>query len=117
MSKVLLVDDEEEICQLLSGILRKEGFDTSYALSLQEAKHKLLMEDFSVAFVDLNLPDGVGFQLIPTLKNKDSTTKVIIITAYDVGFGEVINEGADYLIRKPFNRRIVKMALNDLQVN
>jgi DNA-binding NtrC family response regulator len=117
MSKVLLVDDEKDICLLLSGILEKEGFKTTYALTLEEAKDKLSREKYGAAFIDLNLPDGMGSQLIPIIKGINNETKVIIISAYDVGLGKASRQGADYLIKKPFSRSIVLSALNDLQIN
>lgn len=117
MAKVLLVDDERDICLLLSSILKKEGFETTFALNLEEARNKLRLEEFRVAFIDLNLPDGTGSQLIPLIKKANRDTKVIIISAYDVGLGKASREGADYLIKKPFSRSIVLSALNDLQLN
>ncbi len=116
MTKVLLVDDEKDICMLLSGILEKKGFKTTYALNLKEAKRKLTLERYKVAFVDLNLPDGLGFQLIPIIKDSGSDTKVIMISAYDVGLDIASAEGADYIMKKPFSRRMVLEALNELQV-
>lgn len=116
MARILLVDDEEDICTLLSNILNKEGFETTCALSLKDARDKLAKERFDSAFIDLNLPDGFGSHLIPLIKELDSATKVIIISAFDTGLTRAANEGADYLIKKPFSRTTVLSALNDLQL-
>lgn len=116
MSKVLLVDDEEDICILLSQILAKEGFETTYVLSLEDARDRLSTERYDSAFIDLDLPDGIGSQLIPLIKEKDIHTKVIIISAFDSGLTKASKEGADYLIKKPFSRSIVLSALNDLHL-
>lgn len=117
MSNVLLVDDEKDICLLLSGILEKEGFETTYVMNLKDAKSKLAEDQYSAAFIDLNLPDGMGSQLIPIIKANNSKTKIIIISAYDVGLGKASREGADYLIKKPFSRSIVLSALDELHLN
>lgn len=117
MSKVLLVDDEKDICLLLSGILEREGFKTSYALNLKDAKGKLSKEQYTAAFIDLNLPDGIGSQLIPIIKKINKDTKIIIISAYDMGLTKASGEGADYLIKKPFSRNIVLSVLEELQIS
>ena len=117
MLKVLLVDDEKDICLLLSGILEKEGFKTTYALNMEDAKNKLAADQYGAAFIDLNLPDGVGSQLIPIIKDINNETKVIIISAYDQGLSKASSAGADYLIKKPFSRSVVLSALNDLHLN
>ncbi|MFZ1808126.1 MAG: response regulator [Cyclobacteriaceae bacterium] len=116
MSRVLLVDDEKDICLLLSGILKREGFKTSYALNLEEAKGMLGQNDYAAAFIDLNLPDGIGSQLIPIIKELNSNTKIIMISAYDMGLVKASKEGADYLIKKPFSRNIILSAIDDLQI-
>lgn len=116
MSKVLLVDDEKDICLLLSGILKREGFKTSYALNLEDAKDMLSQEEYVAVFIDLNLPDGIGSQLIPIIKEKKSNTKIIMISAYDMGLIKASKEGADYLIKKPFSRNIVLSAIAELQI-
>ena len=116
MPKILLVDDEKDICLLLSGILEKEGFRTTYALNLEEAKDKLVHDQYGVAFIDLNLPDGMGSQLIPIIKEINNSTKIIIISAYDVGLNKALREGADYLIKKPFSRSTILSAIKELAI-
>ena len=115
MDKVLLVDDEVDICLLLSGILQREGFQTAYALSLEDAKAKLSTDKFEAVFLDLNLPDGVGYQLIPAIKESNDA-KVIVVSAYDSEKKKATEEGADYFIAKPFNRESILTALKQLQL-
>lgn len=114
MEKVLLVDDEEEICLLLSGILKREGFKTSYALSLKEARERLASDSFEVVFLDLNLPDGIGYQLIPDIRDMKEDAKIIVVSAYDVEKKKAKDEGADYFIAKPFTRSKVLDVLKEL---
>lgn len=116
MEKVLLVDDEVDICLLLSGILQREGFETAYALSMAEATTKLSAHEFEAVFLDLNLPDGVGYQLIPLIK-ENNKTKIIVVSAYDSEKSKAKEEGADYFIAKPFNRNSILTALKQLDIN
>jgi DNA-binding response OmpR family regulator len=118
MNKILIVDDEVEICFLLASILKKQGFDTSYAHSLKEGAGKIEADRYTTVFLDLNLPDGVGFNIIPQIKQANGDTKVIIISAYD-GLTERRNAqemGADYFISKPFNKQKIAEALQELNV-
>jgi DNA-binding response OmpR family regulator len=116
VEKVLLVDDEVEICVLLSGILQREGFRTDYALSLKDAKDRLSSESFNVVFIDLNLPDGLGSQLIPVIRREMKNTKIIIVSAYDSEMKKVFDLGADYFITKPFNKTKILEALKKIEV-
>jgi two-component system copper resistance phosphate regulon response regulator CusR len=116
MAKALLVDDEKDICLLLSGILEREGIETTCALNLEEAQNKLSFEEFQVAFIDLNLPDGTGSQLIPLIKRTNSDAKVVIISAYDFGLNKESQEGIDFLIKKPFSRSNILSVIHDLRL-
>ena len=115
MAKILLVDDEEDIGLLLSGILRREGFETTIATSLREADNKLQAYSYAVVFLDLNLPDGVGYSLIPAIR-KTHETKIIVVSAYDGERDNATKEGADYFISKPFRKEKVLQALHDLHL-
>lgn len=105
--EILIVDDEEDICLMVSSILRKSGFSVSYCTSIAEGKEKLLTHSFQAFFLDLNLPDGSGFDLIPEIKkNSTQGVKIIIMSAYD---GHLEREraesfGVDAFIHKPFTK-------------
>lgn len=116
MAKVLLIDDEVDICLLLTGVLQKLGFQTTYALTLREAKEKLLIDSFETVFIDLNLPDGVGYQLIPEIRRINMKVKVIVVSAYDSEREKANQKGADYFIAKPFSRKKIVDALEQLNV-
>jgi len=116
MAKVLLVDDEVDICLLLSGILQREGFETSYAQSLREAEEKLDQQEFTVVFLDLNLPDGVGYKLIPAIRKKNKA-KIVVVSAYDSEREKAHEEGADYFIPKPFKKDNIVQALQELNIH
>ncbi len=118
MKKILIVDDEVEICFLLSGILQKQGFKTNYAHSVKDGMIKIEQEHYNSVFLDLNLPDGVGFNLIPKIKKSDEAIKVIVISAYDGTLEKknAIKYGADYFISKPFSKNKINEALNHLHL-
>jgi len=83
MSRVLVVDDEVEICQLVTTYLRKLGYDVTYSLSIAEATSKIATSYYDLLFVDLKLSDGSGYDVIKALRESNAHTKVIVISAYD----------------------------------
>lgn len=119
MSKVLVVDDEKEICLLLSSMMKKLGFSSDHGHTVAEGGDKLNSHHYDIVFLDLNLPDGIGFHLIETVKKSNPSAKIIIISAYDgnVERQRARSEGADYFLPKPFSKQAVVNALDELNVS
>ena len=116
--RVLIVDDEADIWLLLSGLLRRLGYQPTCAHFLEEGKRCIYKQRFDAVFLDLNLPDGLGFDLLPVIKQEGVPTKVVMISAFD-GMAErkrASEQGADYFMGKPFTRRTVEQALQFIQV-
>lgn len=116
--RILIIDDETDICLLLSGLLRRLGYQPTCAHFIEEGRQCLTSQQFDAIFLDLNLPDGLGFDLLPAIKEEQIKAKIIMISAFD-GQAErrrATEQGADYFIGKPFTRRSVEMALQTIQV-
>lgn len=116
--RVLIVDDEADICLLLSGLLRRLGYQPTCAHLIEEGRQCLSSQQFDAVFLDLNLPDGVGFDLLSLIRQQPTNTKIIMISAFD-GQAErrrATEQGADYFIGKPFTRLSVETALQTIQV-
>jgi DNA-binding response OmpR family regulator len=113
-NKVLIIDDETDICFLLASMLKKKGFDVSFVNSLTEGFSKVTDLQPAILFLDINLPDGSGLESISTIKSLSLNTKIIMISAFDgVRERATANErGADFFIGKPFSREIVSEALD-----
>lgn len=114
--KALIVDDEVDICFLLSGILRQQEFRTSYVNTLSDARTALRADTPSVLFLDNHLPDGFGLDFIEYVKTNYPEIKIIMITAHD-GIAErkrAVKEGADLFISKPFTRDIINTAITKI---
>lgn len=114
--KVLIIDDETDICYLLSTLLKQKNLDTHYVNSLSEAALALKSENPEIIFLDNHLPDGLGMDFIEYIKLHHPTTKIIMITAHDTDADrkKALQEGADYFIGKPFTRDIVYKAVDQL---
>ena len=114
MDKALIVDDEIDICMLLAAQLQKLGFHPSFCLSIKEANEKLSMTTYDIVFVDLNLPDGSGYDLIYSLRTIDKTVKIVVISAYEAERQKVMEAGASLYIPKPFTGNSIRAALKEL---
>ena len=112
--RVLLVDDEQEICFLLSAMLRRQGIECDMAHSLSEARSKLDNGPFDAAFVDIHLPDGLGYELTDTIRGTGA--KMIAISAVDAEGSKALQRGVDLFIAKPFDRGTIFGGLRQLHL-
>lgn len=107
--KILIVDDENDIIELLSYNLAKEGFDVSSASDGEEALKKIRNETFDLAVLDLMLPGLQGVDLCRILRNdpKTESLPVIMLTAKAEELDRILGleMGADDYITKPFSPR------------
>ncbi|MCC6400363.1 MAG: response regulator [Flavobacteriales bacterium] len=103
----LLVDDEEEICLLLSAILKRAGAECHIAHTVAEGRAALNRTTYDAVFLDVNLPDGLGYELIPEIKAVRPDARCIAISAMDSERDRAVAAGADVFIPKPFNREVI----------
>ncbi|HYB41785.1 MAG TPA: sigma-54 dependent transcriptional regulator [Candidatus Methylomirabilis sp.] len=103
--RILVVDDEPIIADNLRLTLEREGYEVETAVNTVTAMLKIEEREFSLAVVDLVLPDGDGLHLLRLLKSKDSSLEVIIMTGHSsIGKAvEATKQGAFYFVAKPFD--------------
>ena len=114
--RALIVDDEIDICYLLSHILRQKDIQTSVAGSLAEADKMLQSANpFYFVFLDNHLPDGLGINQIKRWKDKFPSVHFIMITAHDSNEErrKAKADGADSMIGKPFSRDVIFKAIEE----
>lgn len=101
--KILILDDEEDICFLLSNFLRNQFKEVMCANTISEFKSHDL-DNIDVMIIDNNLPDGYGFDVIPSIKSTKPQLKVIAISAFDANNERkyAMENGADLFLGKPF---------------
>jgi DNA-binding response OmpR family regulator len=111
--KALIVDDEEDIGLMVSLILKKEGIYPTYINRVAPAKALINEKLFDFYFLDLNLPDGTGFDLIPSIREKNKDSKIIIISAYDGHLETTKAEGFEvtFFVKKPFTKKDILEAI------
>jgi DNA-binding response OmpR family regulator len=104
MEKILIVDDEVDICYFLSMNLKKNNFMASYVNSLGEAKMAIHSEHPSILLLDNHLPDGLGVDFALEVKKNYPEIKIVMITAHDSPFDRKTaqSNGIDFFLSKPF---------------
>lgn len=109
--RVLIVDDEEDICAIVQYHLHKEGYQTEVALSAEEALEKDLIS-FDLILLDVMMPGMSGFEMASLLKSREETAgiSIIFLTAMDTdeNIVEGLGLGADDYIAKPFSPSVLK---------
>jgi two-component system, OmpR family, response regulator len=115
-NKVLIVDDELDICYLLSGMLKQRNFITGFVNTLSDAVVALQNDTPGILFLDNHLPDGFGLDFIPYIKKNYPEVKVIMITAHDgaVERRQAYEGGVDLFVAKPLNRKLINDAIDKL---
>ncbi|OGS46278.1 MAG: hypothetical protein A2539_02810 [Elusimicrobia bacterium RIFOXYD2_FULL_34_15] len=105
MIKILIVDDDVLICQVLQDFFELKGYKIFTAINGEDALKVVEKEKPHLVFLDIDLPDISGMQLLPEIKKIDSTAKVIVITGYseEEKINEAKNKGASDYIIKPFS--------------
>jgi two-component system OmpR family response regulator len=114
--KALIVDDEIDVCYLLSSILKYKNLQASYVNSISEAKRVLTEDHHSIIFLDNHLPDGFGVNFIREIKKLDPGIKIVMITAHDSNNDKDVayEQGVDQFIGKPFTRETIFSAIENL---
>ena len=116
--KVLVVDDEADILELLELTLLRMGIDVERAASLAEAKDKLARGSFDLCLTDMRLPDGTGLELVGHIAAHCADLPVAVITAHGSTENAVaaLKAGAFDYLAKPVSleqlRTLVKSALS-----
>lgn len=112
MGSVLVVDDEIDICTLVTRQLKSIGIEAEYALSIKEALSKTAYNSYDLYIIDLNLTDGSGFTLMQKIKEMQLHSRIIIISAYDNESKKAIKNGADLFVAKPLSKKTIQDALH-----
>lgn len=101
--KILLVEDSINILEGLKYLLEKESFEVTVASTKKQALEVIKQIDFDLYLLDVQLPDGTGFDVCKVIKNK-SDKPVIFISerAEEVNVVYGLDIGADDYISKPF---------------
>lgn len=104
--KLLMIDDDTDLCELLSEYLSAQGFSVQTSHDGQQGLELALQNDYALILLDVMLPSIDGFEVLKQLR-QSKLTPVIMLTAKGEDFDRIfgLELGADDYIPKPFNHR------------
>jgi diguanylate cyclase (GGDEF)-like protein len=105
--RILIVDDEEDLCEILAQVLRENGYLADITLTVSEAIEKIRNTRYELMITDMRLPDRSGIELLERAKKISPHTVVIILTAFPETETAVtaLNNGAFSYLTKPFSNK------------
>ncbi len=103
--KILIIEDEKSLLEDIKHYLTENGYNCDYSTTVKSALNKLAENKYTVALIDLDLPDGSGLEIISHIKNTFPEMGIIIATAAN-SLEDKLNGlklGADDYLTKPFH--------------
>lgn len=115
MIKIAIIEDDKGLNNGIALALKNENYQFAQFFSLTEALNAQLYSDTDLIILDINLPDGNGFDYLQELR-KHSDVPVIILTANDLETDEVmgLELGADDYITKPFSLMVLRARIEKI---
>jgi DNA-binding NtrC family response regulator len=103
--RILVVDDDRAMCQLLIDLLHEDGYDAEVAYDGESALEKCRATRFDLAITDLMMPRMRGIELVQRLREIDGSAPVLLITAFGTieSAVEAMRVGAFHYVTKPFH--------------
>ncbi|MBF8722814.1 MULTISPECIES: response regulator transcription factor [Pseudomonas] len=107
MSELLLIDDDQELCELLASWLSQEGFTVRACHDGQSARQALAAQAPSAVVLDVMLPDGSGLELLKQLRTEHAELPVLMLSARGEPLDRILGLelGADDYLAKPCDPR------------
>ncbi len=117
--RVLIVDDEQSMRDMLAILLKKEGLDVCTAASRAEAADVLSQGPVDLVLTDVRLPDGDGIEVLRHVKAASPETAVVVMTGYGTSETAVAARklGAEAYILKPFDVDELRVVVKDALAN
>ena len=116
MHRILVIDDDVELCELLTDYLGPEGFEVEAVHDSEKGIERALSEEHDFVVLDVMLPGDSGFEVLRTVR-KSSGIPVLMLTARGEDVDRIVGleMGADDYLPKPFNPRELVARIRAIQ--
>src|SRR6185295_8365421 len=113
MNRILVVDDDMDLCELLAKYLRHEGFEVEMVHDGEQGVERAMSGDYTLVVLDVMLPGLNGFDVLSNIRRK-SGVPVLMLTARGDDVDRIVGleMGADDYLQKPFNPRELIARIN-----
>lgn len=100
--KILVIDDDESVCQLLRDYLEHEGHETESAVDAKSALALLEINTYDWVFTDQNMPDMTGLEIVRSLRESGKDVRILMMTGYSSMEDFFVKQlGVDEFMEKP----------------
>jgi DNA-binding response OmpR family regulator len=119
LDSILIIDDDKELCELVSELLREEGFRVEAINNSAEGLERAAGAEFSIIILDVMMPGMNGFEVLRRLRSgqhRSAHTPVLMLTARGEDVDRIVGleMGADDYLPKPFNPRELVARINSI---
>lgn len=103
--RILIVEDEKDLCQMIAKSLKESGYEVDIANNGNEAMELLDVENYDLIVLDLNLPEIDGMEILEEFRTFNQDTKIVILSARSQIKDKVegLDKGANDYLSKPFH--------------
>ena len=117
-NRILLVEDEPRIAELLILALNKEGLDPTRVGTISDAREAYKNNTFDLIILDVGLPDGNGFDFCKEIRGNGDNIPIIFLTSFSDEVDEVrgLSIGADDYVKKPFSAIALSIKIKKILV-
>jgi DNA-binding response OmpR family regulator len=114
--KMLIIDDEKDLGELLDLILKDTEIEISRALTLKDGKSQWEEEFPHIVLLDNHLPDGLGLEMVEENNYLLANCKVIMVTADEKALMKkrAAAAGINHFIQKPFNLKVIRELVKNI---
>lgn len=107
--KILIADDEAEPAEIIKKSLIKKGYVVEAAFDGKTALDLIKKNNYDIVFLDHNMPELTGLELVKYIKENNLNTKAVMVTGYPAIEGSVVKYlGADEYLIKPFKLKDIE---------
>jgi DNA-binding response OmpR family regulator len=103
--KILIVEDEPDMCLLLNILLADKKVELEHVQSIADAQYYLEGNNPDIIILDNKLPDGYGIDIISYFKKSNPGCKIIMVSGLPAAKDVALENGADAFLEKPLTRR------------
>ncbi len=116
MTKIIIVDDEEELRENLQDLLEFKGYDVTAYITGEELLKNIETANADIILLDYQLPELNGIELLPLIKQKKPNVPVALVTASSQQNTreEAEKNGADRIILKPYSQKDMLQAVEEM---